>query len=137
MATTWSDLTASRSVKAVCTTGTEAAPTLVSEGMLVDGVGAVMVFLEAAVAGTVSGGNLLAYIWSNAAQAWFPAPDLNLAVPATAARRYSFAGPSPGFGLPVMAARGRIAYLPSGVTVVGANVTVYHEATALVDGAAK
>lgn len=69
-------------VKSVCTTTTEAAPTLVTEGLSLSGVRAFNVVATASSAWT-AGGTLNAYIWSAQAGAWVRAPDFDLTLPAT------------------------------------------------------
>jgi hypothetical protein len=116
MTTTYS-LTDRRSVKAACTTGTEAAPTLATEGMSLDQVGGFVVHAQAAGAMT-AGGKLKAYLWNVKAARWNPAPDLDLTVAALQFQGFV------GFAVP--SAQGRAAYLPSGV---GVAVDVYINAT--------
>jgi hypothetical protein len=116
MTTTYSP-TGRLSVKAVCTTGTELAPTLVTEGMSLEGVSGFVVHAQAAGAMT-AGGKLLCHLWNTKTLRWNPCPDLNLTV--VAAQYQSFVG----FAVP--APVGRVSYVPSGV---GVAVDVYITAT--------
>lgn len=116
--TTWTD-TGTRSVKAVCTTGTESAPTTSAHGALISDVGGFVVVIEAAAGQTVSGGTLLAYAYNDISGVWARVPELDLAVPATALRSYAFSG------FTVTAGRGRFAYVPSGVTISSGSATIY------------
>jgi hypothetical protein len=120
MATTWTTLGGnSRSSRAACTTGTEAAPSGAEDGSLLSGVGGFSVVVEADAAQTLSGaGTLLAYLYSDVTGRWSRAPDLDLYVSASAVRGQGF----PGFA--VSSSRGRVAYVPSGVTVSGGGVTI-------------
>lgn len=99
--------------KAVCTTGTEAAPTLVTDGLPLAGLRGFVVHAEAAGAMT-AGGKLVAYLWNPVSARWNPSPDLDLVVQAV--QFQSFAG------FVVAAPNGRVAYAPSGV---GQAVTLY------------
>jgi hypothetical protein len=118
MATTWTQdatvpSTQAAVAKAVCTTGTEAAPTLVTEGLDLWSLTGFVVHAEAAAAMT-AGGLLKAYVWNPVTARWNPVPDLDLTV---AALQYqAFAGFAVSSGI------GRIAYVPSGV---GQAVTLY------------
>lgn len=125
MATTWSTLSG-RSVKAVCTTGTESAPTLATEGMSLDGVGGFSVHLEGDVTRTITtAGTLQAYLYEDVTGIWNRAPDLDLTPGVTGVRGCGF------IGFTVPSARGRIAYLPSGVAVSLGNVNIFILATNL------
>lgn len=124
--TTWS--TTPTGAKAVCTTGSESAPTLVTEGLRLDasnsGVRAVKSFtVHAETAGTMTAGGVLqAYLWNPTGNSgngqWNRAPDLDLTVSALASQAF------PGFT--VTSPVGRIAYVPSGV---GLAVTIYINVT--------
>jgi hypothetical protein len=118
MATTWTqDATLSTYqaavAKAVCTTGTEADPTLVTEGLDLWSLTGFAVHAEAAAAMTVDG-LLKAYAWNPVSARWNPVPDLDLTVAALQYQAF------PGFE--VTSGIGRIAYVPSGV---GQAVTLY------------
>lgn len=116
--TTWTTDTTletfvARVVKAACTTGTESAPTLVSQGIDLLGLAGCAVHAEAAAAMT-GGGKLLAYVWEPVVGRWNAAPDLDLVV--SAIQYQAFAG------ITVPADVGRLAYVPSGV---GQAVDIY------------
>jgi hypothetical protein len=99
--------------KAVCTTGTESAPTLGTQGLDLWNLTGFAVHAEAAAAMT-AGGKLLAYTWNPVTSRWNPAPDLDLVV--SALQYQSFAG------FQITAGIGRVAFVPSGV---GQAVTIY------------
>lgn len=125
--TTW-EATGTRSVKATCTTGSESAPTAATEGALLSGVSGFAVVIEAGASQTVAGGSLLAYVYNDVSGLWGRAPELDLSVPATATRVYAFSG------FTVTAPRGRIAYVPSGVTISSGSATVYINAASPTGG---
>jgi hypothetical protein len=116
----------SRSAQAVCTTGSEAAPSGATAGMSLSGVRGFLVLVEAVTDGaTVAGGKLLAYLYNEVTGRWLPIPDLDLTMPAAAAQGYAFLGPSPAIGQPVVAgAWGRIAYVPSSMTISAGSASV-------------
>lgn len=103
---------------ATCTTTTEAAPTLVTEGLSLGGKKGMTVVVESS--GTMTaGGTFQAYLWTpsaaSGAGAWVRAPDLDLTAQALAKQAW------PGFVVSV--AQGRIDYRPSGT---GALTTTIH-----------
>lgn len=107
------------SAKVVCTTGTEAAPTLVTAGVALNMV-AFTLTAEADSGQTLSGaGTWQAYLWIESAGGWARAPDLDVTVGVTTLRRQAWAG------FTVAGRRGRIAYAPSGVTVSSGGNTLY------------
>lgn len=114
-ATTWTADTTTpyRTSKAVCTTGTEAAPSVATQGLPLNGLAGFTVHAEAAAAMT-AGGVLQAYLWNPVTARWNRAPDLDLTV--SAVQWQSFAG------FQVAAGTGRIAYVPSGI---GQAVNIY------------
>jgi hypothetical protein len=101
--------------KAVCTTGTESAPTLVTEGLDLWALTGCTVNAEAAAAMT-AGGKLLAYTWNPVTSRWNPVSDGSLDLTVSAVQYQAFSG------LTVTADIGRIAWVPSGV---GQAVTIY------------
>jgi hypothetical protein len=101
--------------KAVCTTGTESAPTLVTEGLDLWALTGCALHAEAAAAMT-AGGKLLAYAWNPVTSRWNPISDGSLDVTVSAVQYEAFSG------LTVTADIGRIAWVPSGV---GQAVTIY------------
>jgi hypothetical protein len=120
MATTWTqDATLSTYqaavAKAVCTTGTEADPTLVTEGLDLWSLTGFAVHAEAAAAMT-AGGLLKAYAWNPVTARWNPVSDGSLDLIVAAVQYQAFQG------LEVTSGIGRIAYVPSGV---GQAVTLY------------
>ena len=135
MSITWT-ATGARSAKAVCTTATESAPadTLTP----VDGLGAILsdaqgyfVSVEADSGQTLSGaGSLLCYLWNPLSGVWDRTPDLDLSVTSSAVRGMGFIGGQ------VVSGRGRIAYVPSGVTVSSGSRTIYINVAYSQDGRA-
>jgi len=124
MSATWS-ATGSHSAKVVCTTGTESPP---ADGLTpADGTGAVIgdsqgysVFIEADSAQTLSGaGSLKAYVWNPISGVWARAPGSDLATTTASVRGLAVLNQA------VYAGRGRVAYLPSGVTMSSGGLTVY------------
>lgn len=123
--TTWSQptpITAYQSrvriALAVCTTGTESAPTntvTASEGLSLTDVGAFTVMIE--TSGNTSAGSLYAYLHNPATGNWIRAPDLDVTVPAGVT---SYAWP----GFTVNAPVGRVAYVPQGLGSITVNVYI-------------
>lgn len=112
-ATTWSSASSGRTVIATCTTGTESAPTLATQGIELANVSGFAVHAE--TAGTMTaGGVLLAYLYNPQSSVWNRAPDLDLTVQALADQSFA--------GFQVTSYAGRLAYVPSGV---GVAVTIY------------
>lgn len=106
-ATTWSSLDSQGFVrKAVCTTGTEAAPTLAAEGLSTASLVSVVVVVESGSAfGT--GARLNAYTWNQFSAAWSRQPESDIELDATLEAQTI--GPlNPG---PV----GRLVFAPSGL----------------------
>ena len=104
-----------------CTTAgvTCDAPTLVTEGVSLSGVGGVTVTVCAASGQTLSGaGTLTAYVWNEATSTWANAPDYNLTVTGTTVRCQNFA---PFW---VADTHGRIAWVTTTVTASSNDVTV-------------
>lgn len=115
-----------KSIKNVCTTGTESAPTTAHEGADLTRVYGFIVVVEADVGQTLSGGGTLScYTWNEFSGVWDWCGDAVKTVPATAAskRGCSFAGDF------VVAPRSRIDFRPNGVTVSSGGCTVYIIAT--------
>lgn len=103
---------------ATCTTTTEAAPTLVTEGLSLGGKRGLTVMVESS--GTLTaGGTFQAYLWFQGANsgngAWVRSPDLDVTAQALARQSW------PGFVVTVPA--GRIDYRPAGT---GAATTTIH-----------
>jgi hypothetical protein len=124
MAITWSS-TGSRSAKAVCTTGTESPP---ADGLTpAEGVGATIsdamgyhVVVEADSGQTLSGaGALRAYVWNPFSGVWGRAPALDLATTTASVRGLALGN------LAIFAPRGRIAFVPNGVTLSSGSLTIY------------
>jgi hypothetical protein len=122
-ATTWSNGAwlfggPGSTVIATCSTGTESAPTLATQGISLANLAGFVVHAE--TAGTMTAGGLLkAYLYNAETGSWISAPDLDLTVQALAKQSFS--------GFTVTAPAGRIAYVPSGV---GVAVTIYIVGTA-------
>lgn len=87
-------------------------------GAILSDVGGLVVLAEAPAAATVAAGNLRCYLLNDLTNVWSRAPDLDTALSATASRGQGFPG------LQVVASRGRIAFLPDGVTAAS-GLTVY------------
>ena len=98
--------------KAVCTTGSEAAPAA-GDGIALEWMAGCVVYAEAAAAMT-AGAKLVAYAWNPVTSRWNPAPDLDLVVAALQYQTFP--------GLIVAADVARYAWVPSGV---GQAVTLY------------
>jgi len=107
----------------LCTTAgvTCDAPTLVTDGVSLSGVGGVVVTVcGTASTTTLSGaGTLTAYVYNEGTSSWAPAPDYNLTVTSSAVRCQSFA---PFW---VADTHGRIAWVTTGVTASANSLTVY------------
>ena len=104
-----------RVAKASCTTGTETAPTLSTDGLLLTGVVAVSVTIEASAAMTANG-KLLAYSRNPITGTWARVPDLDLTVAAVAAQTFSRLVSSPSVS--------SLAFVPSGIGTVTSTVYV-------------
>lgn len=106
-ATTWSSLDSQGFVrKAVCTTGTEAAPTLATVGLSTASLVSVVVVVESSSA-FGAGARLNAYTWNQFSAAWSRQPEADLELDATLEAQTI--GPlNPG---PV----GRLVFAPSGL----------------------
>lgn len=116
MSTVWSG--GRGNAKAVCSTGSEAAPVAATDGLSLEGLGGFAVHVEAESA--IGGGTLQAYLFNQESGNWNRASaDLDLVV-TTGLLRQGFAG----FRVPSPA--GRIAYVPSGLNVA---VAVYLNGT--------
>lgn len=111
--TTWSNGSSARVSIATCTTGTESAPTLATQGLELANVSGFSVVAE--TAGTMTAGGVLqAYLYNPESSSWSRSPDLDLVVQALAKQAFS--------GFQVTSYAGRLAYVPSGV---GVAVTIY------------
>ena len=124
--TTWgTSSTQSYTSVATTTTGTEAAPTLSTQGFSLDGMAGFTVYLESVPNGdggvmNFSAGTLLGYAYNPASGNWTRSSDLDLVVPAGV--------PTASYkGFKVDDQRGRVAWVPSGV---GVAVKVYIVGTA-------
>lgn len=117
-ACTW-EATGSKSAKVVCTTGTETAPSGVTAGADMSGTSGFALVIEAVSGQTVSGGTLLAYTYNDLSGTWVRNRGLDQPVPAFAEIGHGFEGFS------VTSARGRVAYVPSGVTISSGSLTIY------------
>jgi hypothetical protein len=135
MAITWT-ATGTRSAKAVCTTGTESPP---ADGLTpAEGTGATFsdamgyhVVVEADSGQTLSGaGSLRAYVWNPFSGVWGRTPNLDLATTTAGVRGLALGN------LAVFAPRGRIAFVPNGVTFSAGGLTVYINVSFYEDGRA-
>lgn len=115
-ATTWSSLDSQGFVrKAVCTTGTEAAPTLATEGLSAASLASVVVVVESGSA-FGDGARLNAYTWNQFSAAWSRQPEADIELDATL--KAQTIGPlNPG---PV----GRLAYAPSGLAAASTIILI-------------
>jgi hypothetical protein len=104
-ATTWAS--SGVGVTATCTTGTEAAPTLATQGMSLEGLDSFVVVVKS-TASAFSAGTLDAYIYDLVSASWSRAPDLDLTVKAGLTQQAFY-------GFRVTAPRGRIAFIPNGL----------------------
>lgn len=90
---------------------TKAAPTLITEGMLLEDVDGYRVIVSSATGTTLSGaGTLAAYIWDTDIAAWIRNPDLDLTVGTASVRRLAY--PDQETKVP----SGRVYYAATGVT---------------------
>jgi hypothetical protein len=117
-----------RSVKAVATTGSEAAPSTAAEGMDLTMVGAVDVVVCADSGQTITLGATVQVWFYDVDTGLWALSDYSLSVP-TGKRCATTIGPSAGKGIPIIARRGRVAFVPSGLTVSAGGLTLYHLAT--------
>jgi hypothetical protein len=123
MAQTWTSI-GPRSVKQVCTTATEAAPSAATDGCLITDLDGLTIHVEADSGQTLSGaGTLKAWLYNDNSGVWSRAPDLDKTTGTSGVRSLSFLGDA------VVSARGRIAYEVSGVTASSGSRTVYYLAT--------
>ena len=76
--TTWTVVQDQGYALATCTSGSESAPTLVTEGLKLDGMRSITVSAEASVALTAVAAGLKGYLWSPITEQWNRAPDLDL-----------------------------------------------------------
>ena len=108
--------------KLVCTTDTESAPTLVSEGLALSRVNKkplVTIEVHIETAGTLTVNTVvLAYLWNPISAQWNRASDLDLTIKAAAAASEAFAS----FVVTRSYTGSRIAYVPNGI---GAAPTIY------------
>ncbi len=114
---TWSSID-QYSAKVVCTTGTESAPTLVTEGVALNMVSYSLAG-EADSGQTITSGSWAAYLWIESAGGWARAPDLDVTAGASGLRRLAWAG------FMVAGRRGRIAYVPASLVVSSGGSTLY------------
>ena len=118
----WST-TGSTARKVVCDSGTEAAPTLITEGITLNTVASIGVVAEAAVGQTFTAapaGTLRIYIWDEFVGAWARCMDCGEPViTAASERRQAFASFTIG------ERRGRFALVPNGVTLSAGTLTIY------------
>lgn len=106
------------SAKVVCTTGTEAAPSTVADGVALNMV-AYTVSADADAAQTLTSGSWKAYLWIESVGGWRRAPSLDVTVEVAGERGVAW----PGFR--VFGRRGRIAYVPAAVVVSAGGNTLY------------
>lgn len=108
---TWTEDLSKVYALAVCSSGTESAPTLVAEGLNLDRVKGLTVSYEAASAMTADG-TLQAYLWNPISEQWNRATDLDLTATAVADEEWGLevVGHPPG---------SRIAFVPNGIGVAG------------------
>lgn len=121
-ACTWTQLEI-YAYKVVCTLTTEAAPTLITEGMPLTKLQGVTITAEAANGQTFTAapaGTVAIYLWNDVAAAWARCRDcIEPTISEASQRRQIF----PAYE--VLVPRGRMAVAPSGVTVSGGSLTFY------------
>jgi hypothetical protein len=86
--------------------GTQAAPTVATDGLDLKGLAGVTVMLKTASNAT-AGGTLQAYVLNPETSAWYRVPDLDLTATATTVQSW------PGLYVPVP--KGRVYWVPSGI----------------------
>jgi hypothetical protein len=120
-AATWTNPSGTTAVVACAQAGVTCdAPTLATQGLLLDNMQGLVVTACAASGQTLSGaGTLTAYIYDTTIGVWSRIPDLDLTVGTASVRCLSFAG------IWVAAPRGRVAWVPSTVTASSNAVTIY------------
>jgi hypothetical protein len=119
-------LAGGRSVKAVCTTGTETIASALAnatDALALPGLASFSVTVEAVAGQTLTGGKLAAFYYDDVAAAWSPLLDgtLDATLSATASLRQSFLG----FRVTGNRKGTRFALIPSGVTISSGNLTIY------------
>lgn len=106
--------------KIVCASGTCDAPTLATQGLNGADLTGYQVTVAADDTRTLSGaGTLLCYVYDADVGAWARVPDMDITVGTGSVQYLAF----PGVWL--AAPRGRIAYVPSSVTVSAGGVTIW------------
>jgi hypothetical protein len=112
MAIVWTEPT-SVSAKGVADTGTEAAPTALTDGLELSDVLGFAIHVESGSA--FAGGTLDAYLLNQVTGSWNRSPDLDIIVDASLSKQ--------GFaGFEVSSPNGRVAYVPNGIA---AGLTIY------------
>lgn len=118
----WTD-TGATARKVVCDSGTEAAPTLVTEGISLGTVATIGIVAQAAAGQTFTAapaGALHIYVWDNFVGAWARCSDCGEpAITLASERRQAFASFTVG------ERRGRFAVVPNGVTLSAGNLTIF------------
>ena len=123
-ACTWSEVSTPYAVKAVCADGDEVAPSAATDGLSLNasffsGAKGLVVTAAADAAQTITSGTLKAYTYDAGAAAWARVPELDLTVSEAGNRYVSWSG------MTVTVPKGRIAYVPSIVTLSAGGITVY------------
>lgn len=126
---TWTQLD-NLAAKVVCGDGDEVAPAAATDGLALDpGIAfgnkpkGLSVVAAADATRTITSGTLKAYVYSADAAAWVRVPELDLTVSEAGNRYVSWSG----FTVTVPA--GRIAWIPSVVTLSAGGITVYIRAS--------
>lgn len=104
-----------------CTTGSGSAPTADTDGVALGPIGQGFAVIVSADSGqTLSGaGTLLAYVYSGAVGRWIRCADLDITVGTSGVRDLTFNA------IWVAGRKGRVAFVPSSVTVSSGGVTVF------------
>lgn len=126
-AATWSSASTSetRSVKGVCAAGTSCdAPSAATDGMNLSVVRFIAVQACADSGQTITDGASADVYYYDADSGLWGKSDLSLSFP-TGARCSWAEGNSPGHGLPILAARGRIAIVPNAMAVSSGGLTLW------------
>lgn len=126
---TWTQLD-TLGAKVVCQDGDEVAPSAATDGLALDpGIAfgnkpkGLSVVAAADSTRTITSGTLKGYVYSADAAAWVRVPELDLTVSEAGNRYVSWSG------LTVTVPAGRIAWIPSVVTLSAGGITIYIRAS--------
>lgn len=130
MSIAWSNTeTNGQSVKAVCSSGTETFGQGATDGVNIANLRAIGVIVDADSAQTLSGaGTLQCWYQGPITGLWSRMSDLDLSVSLSSVRSQAYAS------MQIPASRGRIAWVPSSVTVSAGGLTIYINGVPLARG---